>query len=141
METPFREENPVVNLAIVVMTLAAVAPAPASAKKPVRKATAATVPATAPAVERVADPSLVCMVNDMDMGKKQIPVVVEGRTYYGCCAMCKDRLARDAGARTAIDPVSAKTVDKSEAVIARRPDGSVVYFESEANLKKYAARR
>jgi YHS domain-containing protein len=81
------------------------------------------------------------MVNDMDMGKQQIPVEVEGRTYYGCCAMCKERLAKDASARTAVDPVSAKTVDKATAVIGRKPDGSVLYFETEANLKKYAARR
>ena len=134
-----------VNLNLVVLAVALVVPAaaasPGATKKPVRKTTAATVPATAPAVQRVADPSLVCMVNDMDMGKAQIPVVVEGRTYYGCCAMCKDRLARDARARTAVDPVSAKTVDKATAVIGRKPDGSVLYFETEANLKKYATRR
>jgi len=81
------------------------------------------------------------MVNDMDMGKTQIPVVVEGRTYYGCCAMCKERLSKDASVRSAIDPVSGKKVDKAKAVIGKRADGSVVYFENETNLRRYAAKR
>jgi YHS domain-containing protein len=115
---------------------AAQAPAPAT---PAKKG--APAPAPAPAVEKVEDPSLVCMVNNQDMGKKQIPVLVEGRTYYGCCEMCKERLAKDATSRAAVDPVSGKTVDKAKAVIGRRPDGTVVYFETEKNLKAYAARR
>jgi YHS domain-containing protein len=126
-----------------VMTLAfgvALAAAPPSARKPALPAPA-PAHAPAPAVVKVADRSLVCMVNDQDMGKAQIPVVVEGKTYYGCCAMCKERLAKDANARTGVDPVSGKSVDKAKAVIGKRPDGTVVYFETEANLKKYAARR
>ena len=125
-----------------VMTLAfgvALAAAPPPAKGPALPAPPAHAPA--PAVVKVADRSLVCMVNDQDMGKTQIPVVVEGKTYYGCCAMCKERLAKDANARTGVDPVSGKSVDKAKAVIGKRPDGTVVYFETEANLKKYAARR
>jgi YHS domain-containing protein len=102
---------------------------------------AVTKTSSSAAIEKVTDPSLVCMVNDMDMGKAQIPVVVEGQTYYGCCAMCKERLTKDAAVRTAIDPVSGKKVDKAKAVIGKRPDGSVVYFESEKNLRQYAARR
>jgi YHS domain-containing protein len=110
----------------------------APAGRPAAPAARTTAPA---AVQKVADRALVCMVNDMDMGKAQIPVVVEGRTYYGCCAMCKERLSKDAAVRSAIDPVSGKSVDKAKAVIGKRPDGSVVYFESEANLRRYAARR
>jgi len=115
----------------------------APAARPAAAATKATAAkATTPAaVQKVADRALVCMVNDMDMGKAQIPVVVEGRTYYGCCAMCKERLAKDAAVRSAIDPVSGKSVDKAKAVIGKRPDGSVVYFETEANLRRYAASR
>lgn len=79
----------------------------------------------------------VCMVNDQVFEKDQIPVAVEGRTYYGCCEMCKERLARDTSARTAVDPVSGKAVDKAQAVIGARPDGSVLYFESEENLEAY----
>lgn len=131
-----------VMAAAVGLSVAAASQAPAKRPAPpVRRTAPAPAPAPAPAVVKVANRSLVCMVNDMEMGKEQIPVVVEGRTYYGCCAMCKERLAKDRGARTAVDPVSGKTVDKAKAVIGKRADGSVVYFETEANLKRYATRR
>ena len=79
----------------------------------------------------------VCMVNEHAMGKDQIPVEVDGKTYYGCCDMCKKALANDASKRVAIDPVSGKEVDKATAVIAAQEDGRVFYFESDATLKKY----
>ncbi len=82
----------------------------------------------------------VCMVNNQVFDRDQIPVRVEGRTYYGCCEMCKATLAMDPGARTAIDPVSGKKVDKATALIAALPDGSVLYFENEASFKRHAAR-
>jgi YHS domain-containing protein len=91
----------------------------------------------AAAVSRVPDANLVCMVNDRYMGVEQIPVQVEGRTYYGCCEMCKTRLAQDRDVRQAVDPVSGKTVDKAMAVIGRRADGTVLYFESATTLAKY----
>ena len=86
------------------------------------------------------EPKTVCMVNDQAMGKDQIPVEVEGRTYYGCCAMCKGRLAQDASVRTAVDPATGKKVDKAKAVIAAREDGSVLYFASEKTLAEYQAK-
>jgi YHS domain-containing protein len=91
-------------------------------------------------VTRVTDTDKVCMMNDRYMGTAQIPVDVNGKRYYGCCAMCKERLARDRRARVAIDPVSGKEVDKATALIAKRADGSVLYFENEANLEKYETR-
>ena len=97
-------------------------------------------PASAPAVQVVSDASTVCMMNDRVMGVPQIPVVVEGKTYYGCCAMCKERLAKDASTRTALDPVTGRSVDKAKAVIGRHPDGTVVYFESKATLRRYRGR-
>lgn len=81
----------------------------------------------------------VCMVNNQVFPNDQIPVEVQGKTYYGCCAMCKERLANDAEIRTAVDPVSGKTVDKARAVIAARPDGTVLYFESAETLARYRA--
>ena len=81
----------------------------------------------------------VCMINEQAMGKDQIPVEVEGRTYYGCCEMCKKALASDAAKRVAIDPVSGKQVDKATAVIAAQEDGRVFYFESDETLAKYNA--
>lgn len=103
-----------------------------------QKAPAEAAPADG--LTRVTDTDKVCMMNDRYMGTAQIPVDVNGKRYYGCCAMCKERLARDRRARVALDPVSGKEVDKAGALIAKRPDGSVLYFESEANLKKYEAR-
>ena len=84
-------------------------------------------------------PNLVCMVNDRSMAMEQIPVEVEGKTYYGCCPMCKDRLAKDESFRYAIDPVSGAKVDKAKAVIGALPGAGVVYFESIANLEKFNA--
>ena len=86
---------------------------------------------------RVTDPSQVCMVNDQFMGKPQIPVEVEGRTYYGCCAMCKDKLNQQPAARTALDPVTGESVDKAKAIIIQDPQGKVKYFASEDTLRRY----
>jgi hypothetical protein len=52
----------------------------------------------------------VCMVNDQYMGRKQIPVTIAEKTYYGC---------------------------KATAVIGRAPSGQVFYFENEDTLRKY----
>jgi YHS domain-containing protein len=81
----------------------------------------------------------VCMVNNQVFEKDQIPIAVDGKTYYGCCEMCKERLAKDAAARTAVDPVTGKPVDKATAVIAAMPDGKVLYFESQETYEKYSA--
>lgn len=81
--------------------------------------------------------SKVCMVTDMVFPRDQIPVKVSGKTYYGCCENCKERLGKDEAVRFAIDPISKKKVDKAKAVIAAGPDGSVVYFENDANFKKF----
>ncbi|HVV83382.1 MAG TPA: hypothetical protein VHE35_09895 [Kofleriaceae bacterium] len=86
---------------------------------------------------RIDDRSLVCMVNDAYMGKAQIPVVVDGKTYFGCCAMCKQRLANEAETRSATDPVTGERVDKATALLARDADGHVLYFASEQNLRGY----
>ncbi|HKO01687.1 MAG TPA: hypothetical protein VJ032_08345 [Thermoanaerobaculia bacterium] len=79
----------------------------------------------------------VCMVNEHAMGSDQIPVVVDGKTYYGCCDMCKKTLQTDAAKRVATDPVSGKPVDKAVAIIAAAEGGRVVYFETVANLDRY----
>jgi len=79
----------------------------------------------------------VCMVNDEFMAKEQIPIQVRGKTYYGCCAMCVSTLTNDSSERYAIDPVNGHTVDKATAIIGALPDGRVLYFEEEANLRAY----
>jgi len=98
-----------------------------------------TGPAAAEPIERV-DAKRVCMVNNSVFPKDQIPVEVNGKTYFGCCEMCKGRLASDAGARTATDPVSGKTVDKATAVIGATPDGKVLYFESDTTYTQFKNR-
>ena len=80
----------------------------------------------------------VCMVNNQYMGRPQIPVVVEGRTYFGCCEMCKGRLEKDRTARFATDPVSGLPVDKAAAIIGRDASNRVLYFESPTTYGRYA---
>ncbi|QSQ14581.1 hypothetical protein [Myxococcus landrumensis] len=126
----------------------AVQPAPAKVESPQAAAPAMHMQPTPSAptaamgqpgsITRVADPSLVCMVNNQLMGKPQIPVEVGGQTYYGCCEMCKERLAKDAAARTATDPVSQKSVDKAKAVIGITHDGNAIYFENEETFSTYS---
>ncbi|HEX9941481.1 MAG TPA: hypothetical protein VGG03_05665 [Thermoanaerobaculia bacterium] len=89
-----------------------------------------------PALKKV-EAKKVCMINDQLFEKDQIPVSVQGKTYYGCCEMCKERLSKDVASRTSVDPVTGKKVDKATAVIAALPDGKVLYFESEKTLKEY----
>lgn len=79
----------------------------------------------------------VCMVQDRVFPTTQIPIDLQGRTYYGCCAMCAGQLRRDASLREAKDPISGRTVDKASAVIAHTADGSVLYFESEETFRQY----
>jgi YHS domain-containing protein len=95
--------------------------------------------AVAEPIERV-EAKRVCMVNDSVFPKDQIPVQVDGKTYFGCCEMCKGRLASDASARVATDPVSGKQVDKATAVIGTTPDGKVLYFESDATFTAFKNR-
>lgn len=77
------------------------------------------------------------MVNDQFMGRAQIPVVVEGRTYYGCCPACKEKLEKQPAARTASDPVTGQPVDKAKAVIVQDGLGKVLYFASEETLRLF----
>lgn len=83
--------------------------------------------------------NLVCMVNNAYMAKKQIPVEFEGKTYYGCCNMCVDKINNNREVRYAIDPVTGKEVDKATAFIALAANSSedVLYFESEETFKNF----
>jgi YHS domain-containing protein len=119
------------SLALVVLASATLLAIPGLAAAEEPSDTSAT-----PALTKV-ETKFVCMINDQVFGKVQIPVEVEGRTYYGCCEMCKERLRGDASSRTGVDPVSGKTVDKATAVIGATPDGTVFYFETVENLKRF----
>ena len=104
-------------------------------------ATVAVVrPVRAEPLERV-QPARVCMVNNNVFPKDQIPVAVECKTYFGCCEMCKGRLAQDPALRSATDPISGKPVDKAKAVIGATPEGKVFYFESEKTFAAFQKRK
>ncbi len=83
------------------------------------------------------DSKYVCMVTNQLFVKEQIPVEMEGKTYYGCCEMCKAKIKNNPQSREATDPVSGKKVDKAEAVIGASADGNIYYFESEENLAEF----
>jgi YHS domain-containing protein len=81
----------------------------------------------------------VCMMQDMVLGKPGIPLQFEGKTYYGCCEMCKEKIKNEPQKYTkAIDPVSRKSVDKASSFIYGL-EGSAYYFETEASRKAFAA--
>lgn len=82
--------------------------------------------------------NLVCMVNDEYMGKQQLEVPFEGKMYYGCCEMCKERIPNDAKVRMAIDPYSLKKVDKATAyIVLIGNQDEVAYFESKHNYDAF----
>lgn len=92
-----------------------------------------------PVPGQIIDPKMVCMVNNMYMGIDQIPVLVQNKTYYGCCDKCILDLNNDETVRYAIDPYSKVSVDKALAFITMNPAkrGAILYFESAENARKY----
>ena len=85
----------------------------------------------------VEDKSRVCMIQDMVMAKPGIPVQHGGKTYYGCCPMCKDKLAQQPESRKSTDPVTQKAVDKAVALMIKDASGKILYFENEQSLAQY----
>ncbi|VDH15481.1 Uncharacterised protein [Algoriella xinjiangensis] len=82
--------------------------------------------------------NLVCMVNDAYMGKEQIEVPFEGKMYYGCCNMCKEKIPKDESVRYAIDPHSLKKISKADAyIVVIGNNDEVAYFESEENYQQF----
>ncbi len=81
----------------------------------------------------------VCMVNNAYMGKDQFEVPYDGKTYYGCCNMCVERIPNDETSRKAKDPFTGKEIDKANAyIVLKDQQGNVDYFENEENYKKYS---
>ena len=115
----------------------------ASCEKPADQAAAPATVRAAPtnAYVQFVAPQTVCMANNRYMGEDQTAVVVEGKTYYGCCPMCEQRLRDDPEVRAAKDPVTGKPVDKATAVIGKLSTGRVLYFESEKTFAAYDGRR
>lgn len=85
---------------------------------------------------------LVCMVNDAFMGRKQFPVAVGNKTYFGCCENCVSKLQDSDQYRFGIDPLTKERVDKVEAyiVLASEETGAVYYFANEENYIKFKSK-
>lgn len=79
----------------------------------------------------------VCMVTEAHFARPQIPVPVNGKTYYGCCENCKKTLGESAEARTAKDALTGKSIDKATATIAANTAGHVLYFANKKNFEKF----
>ncbi len=74
----------------------------------------------------------VCMVNNAYMAKDQFEVPFEGKTYYGCCQMCVERIPKDEAARIAVDQFTSEKVDKALAyIVLSGENGEVAYFSNE----------
>jgi YHS domain-containing protein len=85
----------------------------------------------------VLDRSRVCMMQDSVMEKPGIPILKDGNTYFGCCAMCSQSIAQDPDKYTkAKDPVTQVVVDKADAII-HAFNGKAFYFASEENRKVF----
>jgi YHS domain-containing protein len=118
---------------------AAVSATPSAEPAGTAQGAASPAPSAQSALLRV-EAQKVCMINDRFMNAPQIPVAVEGKTYYGCCPMCERRLREEPDSRFGIDPVSKKRVDKATAVIGKVASGQVLYFESEQTFNAYQGR-
>jgi YHS domain-containing protein len=81
----------------------------------------------------------VCMVNDRYMVVKQLPVEVNGITYYGCCENCVAKIQNNIGdVRYAKDPITGDKVDKASAIIVQnKKDGVVYYFGTKDLANKF----
>ncbi len=87
-------------------------------------------------VQRI-DPRYTCFITKHRFDKPQLPVSVDGKTYYGCCDMCKAKLTKDPATRFDIDPVSGKKVDKATAVVGADAGGKIYFFENEQDLESF----
>ncbi len=88
---------------------------------------------------KVIQHKIVCMASNVYMGKDQLEVLVDGKTYYSCSPHCTAELLSRENVRMATDPFSNRIVNKAEAAISMSADslGTILYFESEENLKRY----
>ena len=94
----------------------------------------------APPAVAVPERTRVCMMQDTVMSVPAIPLARDGKTYYGCCEMCKAKIAAEPTRYTlARDPVSGAVVDKATAALLS-VDGRVLYFESEDSRGRYMRR-
>ncbi|RTL60032.1 MAG: hypothetical protein EKK37_04100 [Sphingobacteriales bacterium] len=102
------------------------------------KSAGATVAFSDTAITRLPN-NQVCMVNNRFLNSEQIPVPINGKTYYGCCEGCVKMLNEDSTSHYTYDPLSNEQVDKATAFIIGKPGSKedVFYFVSESNANEY----
>ena len=96
--------------------------------------------AAAPPTVSVPERTRVCMMQDTVMAGPAVPLTHNGKSYFGCCEMCKAKIAAEPERYTlARDPVTRAVVDKATAALLS-VDGRVLYFESESTRARYTER-
>jgi YHS domain-containing protein len=120
-----------ITLFILFVLFAVAAPALSAQTDPAKQAPAQTLQSL--------KHSDVCMVQNRHGIMKMIPVEVDGKMYYGCCAGCVGKLKFSPAVRFSKDPVTGKDVDKASAFIIGNKDGTVTYFESKETAEKFSA--
>lgn len=94
----------------------------------------------APPTVSIPERTRVCMMQDTVMAVPAVPLTHNGKSYFGCCEMCKAKIAAEPERYTlARDPVTGAVVDKATAALLS-VDGRVLYFESEATRARYTER-
>ena len=83
----------------------------------------------------------VCMVQNRYGTMKMIPVEVDKKMYYGCCAGCVAKLKSNPAVRFAKDPVTGHDIDKSKVFIVGKTYGTVTCFESRVTAERFFAQR
>lgn len=93
----------------------------------------------AAALDGVVPPrSHVCMMQDTLLKTPGIPIQHAGKTYFGCCPMCNEKIASEPNRYTvARDPVSGKAVDKATAELFSLGT-AVFFFESPDTRDRFA---
>ncbi|MAZ48992.1 MAG: hypothetical protein CME65_10530 [Halobacteriovoraceae bacterium] len=90
----------------------------------------------------VTEKNKVCMVNNFYNPMAdftEFKVNVEKKSYYGCCAMCKDKLKMSSNHRMATDPLTNEKISKADAYIVadKTNKGRTYYFKSKSNFLKW----
>ena len=79
------------------------------------------------------------MKGNLIKSKSTIRVEILGKYYQVCCEKCENILLKNINYRQATDPLTGKTIDKSDSYIVLNPtkNGKVIYFESADNYQNF----
>ena len=88
----------------------------------------------------ITDRSKICMMQDSLQPRQGLEYKHDGKSYWLCCSMCEAKFKESPDAyANAKDPVSGAKVDKATAPAVYAFQGHAFFFESDANMKKFAA--